>query len=175
MNNQKLWQHYQDWLYYQESLGLYVDVSRMRLEDDFLATMQPKFTRAFQDMEALEAGAIANPDENRMVGHYWLRAPELAPAGLGQDISDSVVQIEAFATDIHSGAIRPPHAPQITHILLIGIGGSALAPQFVAEALSPDFPPLATHFIDNTDPAGIDRVLHRLQDALNRTLVIVAT
>jgi glucose-6-phosphate isomerase len=24
-------------------------------------------------------GALANPDEGRMVGHYWLRAPELAP------------------------------------------------------------------------------------------------
>lgn len=175
MNNQKLWQHYQDWLYFHEKLGLYVDVSRMRLEDDFLATMQPKFTRAFQDMAALEAGAIANPDENRMVGHYWLRAPALAPAGFGQDIIDSVAQIEAFAADIHSGAIRPPHAPKFTDILFIGIGGSALGPQFVVEALSPDFPPLATHFIDNTDPAGIDRVLHRLQDALNSTLVIVAT
>ena len=31
------------------------------------------------EMEALEAGAIANADEKRMVGHYWLRAPELAP------------------------------------------------------------------------------------------------
>ena len=30
-------------------------------------------------MEELEKGALANPDENRMVGHYWLRAPELAP------------------------------------------------------------------------------------------------
>ena len=29
-------------------------------------------------MAALEKGAIANPDENRMVGHYWLRAPDLA-------------------------------------------------------------------------------------------------
>ena len=29
----------------------------------------------------LEKGAIANPDENRMVGHYWLRAPERAPIG----------------------------------------------------------------------------------------------
>ena len=37
------------------------------------------FERAFDAMDALEAGAIANPDENRMVGHYWLRAPELAP------------------------------------------------------------------------------------------------
>ena len=31
-------------------------------------------------MDALEKGAIANPDEDRMVGHYWLRAaPHMAP------------------------------------------------------------------------------------------------
>ena len=30
-------------------------------------------------MEALEAGEIANQDEGRQVGHYWLRSPELAP------------------------------------------------------------------------------------------------
>jgi glucose-6-phosphate isomerase len=175
MNNQELWQHYQDWLYFHESLGLYLDVSRMRLEEDFLATMQPKFTRAFQDMDALEAGTIANPDENRMVGHYWLRNPELAPVGLGQEIIAAIAQIEDFVTNIHNGTIRPPNAPKFTDIIFVGIGGSALGPQFVAEALSPDFPALITHFIDNTDPAGIDRVLHRLHDALDRTLVIVAT
>ena len=58
---------------------LTLDVSRMRFDDDFLARMEPALERAFDAMEALEAGAIANPDENRMVGHYWLRAPELAP------------------------------------------------------------------------------------------------
>jgi glucose-6-phosphate isomerase len=41
--------------------------------------MEPLMQKAFQDMEAIESGAIANPDEKRMVGHYWLRAPELAP------------------------------------------------------------------------------------------------
>jgi glucose-6-phosphate isomerase len=175
MNNQELWQHYQDWLYFHEGLGLYLDVSRMRLEDDFLATMQPKFTQAFQDMADLEAGAIANPDENRMVGHYWLRNPELAPEGLGTEIIASIKQIEDFVGKIHNGTIRPPNAAKFTDIIFIGIGGSALGPQFVAEALSPDFPPLITHFIDNTDPAGIDRVLHRLHDKLHTSLVIVAT
>jgi len=175
MNNQELWQHYQDWLYFHDGLGLYLDVSRMRLEDDFLATMQPKFTQAFQDMADLEAGAIANPDENRMVGHYWLRNPELAPEGLGTEIIASIEQIEDFVAKIHNGAIRPPNAPKFTDIIFVGIGGSALGPQFVAEALSPDFPPLVTHFIDNTDPAGIDRVLHRLHDKLHTSLVIVAT
>ncbi|HGG57858.1 MAG TPA: glucose-6-phosphate isomerase, partial [Nannocystis exedens] len=35
--------------------------------------------RALEAMAKLEGGAIANPDENRRVGHYWLRNPDLAP------------------------------------------------------------------------------------------------
>ena len=41
--------------------------------------MEPAIQRAYAAMDALEGGAIANPDEGRMVGHYWLRAPRKAP------------------------------------------------------------------------------------------------
>ena len=51
----------------------------MRFGDDFFPSMQAKAQKALADMQALEAGAIANPDEGRMVGHYWLRTPSLAP------------------------------------------------------------------------------------------------
>ena len=75
MDTAALWQRYQDWLYYDEELGFYLDVSRMSFDDAFVEKMKPKFDKAFKDIEALEGGAIANPDENRMVGHYWLRPP----------------------------------------------------------------------------------------------------
>ncbi|PSM48342.1 glucose-6-phosphate isomerase [Chroococcidiopsis sp. CCALA 051] len=174
MDAAALWQRYQDWLYYHAGLGFYVDISRMRFDDAFVEGLQPKLEKAFADMAALEAGAIANPDENRMVGHYWLRDPDLAPTPeIKQEIVESVDQIETFAKKIHSGAVHPPQAPRYTDIISIGIGGSALGPEFVAEALAPDFPPLAIHFIDNTDPAGIDRVLTRVRNRLTSTLVIV--
>jgi glucose-6-phosphate isomerase len=170
---ENLWQHYQDWLYYHEGLGLYLDVSRMRFQPELVEALKPKFDRAFRDMEALEGGAIANPDENRMVGHYWLRNPDLAPTeAIRQEIAKGIDAIEIFARQVHERIIVPPEAPQFTELLAIGIGGSALGPQFVASALAPDQPPLAIHFIDNTDPAGIDRVLNGLRGRLNRTLVI---
>jgi glucose-6-phosphate isomerase len=175
MTNQHLWQRYQDWLYYHEGLGLYLDISRMGFDSARLETLKPKFAKAFKDMEALEGGAIANPDENRMVGHYWLRNAELAPAALRKEIVESLEAIEDFGKKVHSGAIKPPSADKFTDILSVGIGGSALGPQFVSEALSPDFPPMAIHFIDNTDPAGIDRVLTRIRDRLKSTLVIITT
>lgn len=174
MDARALWQRYQDWLYFHEELGLYLDVSRMRFDAKFVDTLQPKFEKAFADMAALEKGAIANPDEDRMVGHYWLRNPDLAPTPeLTQEIAHTLEQIETFAEQVHTGAIHPPKAPRYTDIISIGIGGSALGPQFVAEALSPEFPPLNIHFIDNTDPAGIDRLLTQLGDNLSSTLVLV--
>ncbi|QIZ72980.1 glucose-6-phosphate isomerase [Oxynema aestuarii] len=168
------WQRYQDWLYYHEGLELYLDISRMGFDDAFVSQMQPKFEKAFADMEALENGAIANPDENRMVGHYWLRNPEIAPRDeLKQEILENIERIENFARKIHGGEIHPPKASKFTDVLSIGIGGSALGPQFVSEALSPDFPPMNLHFIDNTDPAGIDSLLARIRDRLSTTLVLV--
>jgi glucose-6-phosphate isomerase len=70
MNTLELWHRYQDWLYFHEGLELYLDLSRMRFDDLLVDTLKPKFAKAFQNMEALEGGALANPDENRMVGHY---------------------------------------------------------------------------------------------------------
>jgi glucose-6-phosphate isomerase len=174
MDAAALWQRYQNLLYYDEGLGFYLDVSRMRFDDDFVAALQPKFDRAFAAMADLEKGGIANPDENRMVGHYWLRNPDLAPSPeIKQSIIQTVDKIEAFTKNILNGNIHPPQAAHFTDIISIGIGGSALGPQFVAEALAPDFPPLAIHFIDNTDPAGIDRILTRLRNRLASTLVLV--
>jgi glucose-6-phosphate isomerase len=174
MDATALWLRYQDWLYFHAGLGFYLDISRMRFDDAFVAELQPKFEKAFTDMAALEKGAIANPDEDRMVGHYWLRNPDLAPTPeLTQEIVDSVEQIEEFADKIHTGAIHPPKAARFTDIISIGIGGSALGPQFVAQALATDFPPLNIHFIDNSDPAGIDRVLTHLRNRLSSTLVLV--
>ncbi len=173
MDATALWQRYQDWLYYDEDLGIYLDISRMRFDDAFVSEMEPKFQQAFKDMEALEGGAIANPDENRMVGHYWLRDADLAPNGeLKEDIVTTLEKIKSFASKVHSGEIQPSGADKFTDILSVGIGGSALGPQFVAEALAPTDAPLKIHFVDNTDPAGIDATIAKIPD-LNTTLVLV--
>ncbi len=176
MDTAALWQRYQDWLYYHAGLEFYLDVSRVRFDDAFVAELQPKFEKAFQLVEALEKGAIANPDENRMVGHYWLRDPNRAPTPeIRDEINAILTSVETFVSKIHGGEIRPPQATQFTDVLSIGIGGSALGPQFVAEALAPLNPPLQIHFMDNTDPAGMDRILTKLGDRLQSTLVIVTS
>src|SRR5690606_10211743 len=130
--------------------------------------------KAFDAMEKLEAGAIANPDENRMVGHYWLRKPDLAPdPQLAEAIRKNLEAIETFAANVHAERIESPSGP-FKHILLIGIGGSALGPQFVSQALGhPRRDKMKIHFFDNTDPDGIQTTLAQLESYLANTLCIV--
>jgi len=177
MTSVELWQRYQHHLSRIPALGLTLDVSRVSLDDSFLARMAEPLRRAFDAMDALEHGAIANPDEKRMVGHYWLRAPELAPsAEIGGEIGKTLADIKSFAAAVHSGTIHPTTAPRFTHVLSIGIGGSALGPMFIADALGdPKRDPMSVDFIDNTDPDGIARVLGRLGGRLKETLCIVTS
>ena len=121
------------------SVPLFVDVSRTclpthaRTSDPLLLEA---FPAAFAAMAALESGAVANPDEGRRVGHYWLRAPELAPdAATRQAIEETVARIKAFAAEVHAAKIVPENGSRFTNVLVVGIGGSALGPQLVADAL----------------------------------------
>jgi glucose-6-phosphate isomerase len=125
-------------------------------------------------MRALEGGAIANPDEGRRVGHYWLRSPALAPTPeIRAEIEDTLRALRAFAADVHAGTIAGPRG-RFRELLVIGIGGSALGPQLVAHALGqPRRDKMAVHFLDNTDPDGIDLVFAQLRGRLARTLVLV--
>ena len=174
MDTTALWKRYQDWLYYHEGLGMYVDISRMSFDDAFVKQLAPRFEQAFRDMDELEKGAIANPDEGRMVGHYWLRDPELAPSEeLKQDVIKTLDAVESFAKKVRGGEITPPGGDRFTDVLSIGIGGSALGPQFVSKALAPATPDVNIHFIDNTDPTGIDHTFEVIGDRLKSTLVLV--
>ena len=110
-----------------------------------------------------------------MVGHYWLRAPELAPdAKIADDVKAAVEAIAGFAAQVHAGQVKGS-AGKFTDLLCIGIGGSALGPQFVADALGGKADKLRVHFIDNTDPDGIDRIFDGLGGRLGTTLAIVTS
>ncbi len=148
-------------------LGFSLDISRMAFADDFFASMSDKINVAFAAMKRLEEGEIANPDESRMVGHYWLRDVDIAPdATLKQEILSTLKSIRAFASEIHASG-------KFTHVLLIGIGGSALGPQFVADALGSNVDKAKILFLDNTDPDGFDRVFAQLAGKASSTLVVV--
>ena len=174
MSHLDLWDRYKKFLCVCEPIGLHLDVSRMMFDDSFLDSMAGPMSDALGAMNELERGSHANVDENRMVGHYWLRAPDLAPSDeLRREIEQAVTSIKQFASDVHSGTIKPQRGDGFYVVLVVGIGGSALGPQLVADALGATDDPVIVRFLDNTDPDGIDRVLGELDELIEQTLTIV--
>src|ERR1043165_2259025 len=126
MATSSLWQRFQQYFLYYRDLDFSLDISRMKFPEDFFEKMQPNIGKAFAAMRELETGAIANPTEKRMVGHYWLRNPALAPtAEIRKEIQDTIDRIKEFAEDVHTGKITAENGERFRHVLLIRIGGSA--------------------------------------------------
>jgi glucose-6-phosphate isomerase len=176
MDANTLWKRYQQYLVCDESTGISLDISRMRFSDDYFAAKAGAAAKAFESMRELEGGAIANPDEKRQVGHYWLRDASLAPTEeLRQTILKDVADIQSFTADVHAGKILAANGQPFTEVLVVGIGGSALGPQLVADALGSPADKMTTHFLDNTDPDGFDRVFASLGDKLAQTLILVVS
>src|SRR5205085_7325116 len=174
MNSLELWKRYREYLNVNPAVGVTVDISRMKFSDTYFDEMSAKMKKAFEQMDALEKGAIANPDENRMVGHYWLRDASLAPtAELRKEIEDTLAKMKKFAADVHEGRIKNERGGNFRNILVVGIGGSALGPQFVTNALTTPLDKVKVYFFDNTDPDGMDKVLAAIGNGLGDTLVIV--
>lgn len=122
-------------------------------------------------MTALEKGAMANLSEGRRVGHYWLRDPTLAPTTeIREAIENALAGLGQLATDL-----RQRENPKA--ILVIGIGGSVLGPQLLADALNErsGLPAPRFEFLDNTDPDGMERVFRRLHPLLPDVICIVTS
>ena len=174
LTKEQLWDRFKQFYTEFPSIGLAIDLSRINFPDGFFDKMQPRMQKAFADMASLEKGAIANPDEKRMVGHYWLRNPALAPTPeIRKEIETTLAAVKSFTTQVHSGAIAGERGA-FKNVLLIGIGGSALGPQFVSNALgNPVRDKMDIYFFDNTDPDGMDKVLSKIITELGQTLCIV--
>ncbi|RIL02190.1 MAG: hypothetical protein DCC75_13350, partial [Proteobacteria bacterium] len=156
MSDNALWEKFKRYYFSDAKLGFALDISRVNFSGGYFAEMQEKCAAALALMAALEKGEIANPDEKRMVGHYWLRNPDGAPSsGIKGEISSTLQAIKDFAQAVHSGKFSPENGGKFKHILLVGIGGSALGPQFVTQALCSADDPLDIYFFDNTDADGM--------------------
>ena len=174
MNKTSSWYNFQQNFLELPEVGFSLDTSLMDVPDVPPNSEEKLFQSAFQQMQDLEDGGIANPDENRMVGHYWLRNPELAPSTEIQNlISSTIENIQQFAQNIQQKILVPQKADSFQNVLLLGIGGSALAPQFIQNALASESDLMQFYFIDNTDPDGIDRVMSNIGDKLKSTLTLI--
>jgi glucose-6-phosphate isomerase len=152
-----------------------IDVSQVRVDEAAGSPLAAALARGLEAMAALEAGALANSDEGRMVGHYWLRDPGLAPR---EDIRAAIVQaldgVQALARAVRDGQLSGQDGP-FRSVIHVGIGGSALGPQLLAGALGGEDDRIRPFFLDNADPDGFADVVRCVPGGLGRTLVSVVS
>ena len=170
------WKRFTDLLWYNDDLGIWLDISKMRISSSELKNLEPKLNNALTAMKSLENGSIANKDEDRQVGHYWLRNLSLSPTNeIKLNIESEINEINSFGKDILQGNICPYSDSTFTDVLWIGIGGSSLGPVLIINALKDFTKGLNFHFLDNIDPLGIENTLDVLDSNLKTTLFVVVS
>ncbi len=123
-------------------------------------------------------GDKINTSENRAVLHTALRAPRNSSIRLdGKDVVPDVHrvldQMRLFSNYVRNGELRGYTGKLFRDIVNIGIGGSALGPQMVCEALKHYGAQLNAHFVSNVDATDLVETLKRLDP--ETTLFIVSS
>ena len=176
MNNKDKWKRYCDLLFSSDSLGFWLDISRMDVEMIDFENFKDIYSKAFDSIESLENGSIANLDEGRQVGHYWLRNPQIAPSQkISDSISNEIQDISKFGSSILNGEITNSDGEKYTDVFWIGIGGSGLGPLLIKESFKRDSIGLNLHFLDNVDPEGISHKLNSILPNIESTLFVVVS
>ena len=175
MQKKVTWDYFKKNYFEDSKLGFSLDLSRIDFAEYFVEKNQPAMVEALTHIAQLEAGALANPDEGRMVGHYWLRNAKLAPSTeIKEQIRTTLEKTKQLAKDIITGKISSQNNKNFKYALIVGIGGSALGPQFVNQALGSSKDPLKLFFFDNTDPDGMHRTLSAIPSLAECLTVVIS-
>jgi glucose-6-phosphate isomerase len=134
--------------------GLHFDFSKTHLDAALLAAFErlaeARGLAAARD--ALFAGAIVNPTEGRAAEHSAER---------GQGAPDSVARAAGFHARMRAliDAIEAEAFGPVRHILHLGIGGSALGPDFLIDALGRDSGRYDVEVVSNVDGAALEQAV----------------
>jgi len=151
-----------------DEAGIYFDFAKTHLDGDLIDAFAA-LARA-QDLaakrEALFAGEAVNPSEGRAAEHS-------AQRGQGSPKSVAIAnalhaRMRSLAEAIDAGALG-----DIRHILHLGIGGSALGPDLVIDALGRGGAAYDVAIVSNVDGAALAGPFELFDP--HRTLVVVAS
>lgn len=151
-----------------EEAGIRFDFSKTHLSAALLAQFLKlaEATDFAGQRDALFAGAVVNESEGRAAEH---------PAERGSGAPDSVARARALHDRMRAliDAIEADALGQVRHILHIGIGGSALGPALLIDALGRDADRYDVAVVSNVDGAALDAVFRRFDPSA--TLIVVAS
>jgi glucose-6-phosphate isomerase len=136
--------------------------------------MSFRFSVPYPLNEALKAAASDWLD-NKKVARFWKKDPTLWTSDGEEKWLGwiDIVERQQKDTAAHAALAQDVKAAGFKSALLLGMGGSSLCPEVLAETFStqPGFP--ALHIVDSTDPAQVKATREKLN--LTETLVIVAS
>jgi glucose-6-phosphate isomerase len=151
-----------------EESGIRFDFSKTHLSrgliEAFLALADQAGLAARRD--AMFAGEIVNPTEKRAAEHSAER---------GQGAPDSVARAAGFHARMRAmvDAIEAEAFGPVRHILHLGIGGSALGPELLLDALGRDAGRYETAIVSNIDGAALEEAVAGFDPAT--TLLVIAS
>jgi glucose-6-phosphate isomerase len=151
-----------------DETGLHFDFSKTHLSEESLAAFLQltEETGLAARRDAMFAGEIVNPTEGRAAEHTAER---------GQGAPDSV----AHAAGLHHrmramiDAIEAEAFGPVRHILHIGIGGSALGPDLLVDALGRDAGRYETAIVSNVDGVALEEAIEGFDP--HTTLIAIAS
>jgi glucose-6-phosphate isomerase len=160
--------------------NLLFDFSHSKLTTETLDLLSDPLQPVFAKISSMFQGEKINSTENRSVWHTLLRAEE-SDSPEFQEVLSVRAAIKDFARRIREGNLRGVSGKVFKNILCIGIGGSYLGPEFVAEALRTDPGALAhtggrrLRFLANVDPVDFLRCTEGLDPSETLAIVISKT
>ena len=172
----KEWNKYSKYLWFDNDINIWLDISKINFNEEIISKYEKRFENVFTAITKLESGEYSNIDENRQVGHYWLRNSSLSPNNnIKNSIDSEIEKIKSFGKKIINGDLKNIDGKSFTDVLWIGIGGSALGPLLIIESLQVNDDGLKFSFIDNIDPFLISEKLELLSTKLSTTLFVVVS
>lgn len=148
--------------------GIHFDFSKTHLDAAALAAFERLADEAGlpAKRDALFSGAIVNPSEGRAAEHSAERG-EGAPESVAQ-AREGQARMRALIDAIEAEALGP-----IQHILHVGIGGSALGPDLLVDALGREALRYDVAIVSNVDGAALEEAIADFDPAA--TLLVVAS
>jgi glucose-6-phosphate isomerase len=151
-----------------EEIGILFDFSKTHLSsallDGFVRLAEASDLAGAR--EALFAGRIVNPTEGRAAEHTAER---------GQGAPESVARASALHARMRAlvDAIEAEAFGPVRHILHLGIGGSALGPDFLVDALGRDSGRYDVAVVSNVDGAALEQAVAGFDP--HTTLLVIAS
>ncbi len=163
-----------------KAAGIIYDFSRQRLDDktmDLLFELA-EILKLKQQFISMCSGEKINTTENRAALHTAARNLSDIPVFVdGKDVMPEIRNvrddIKVFASKVHQGQITGSTGKPFRYVVVIGIGGSYLGTEFVAQALHPFADKnIEIMFLSNVDIHNFGRIVSQIDPESTLWIVI---